>query len=92
MKPMNHKKQLLMRIIKNADNNYDQEQYGIYFESRELLPEANAAVTLIQANLIPYVYWWPHCLACCAWILGLIWIDVCSWLILLILVQDQVVV
>ena len=65
----NNKKQALL-----ADNNYD----DIYFESCEVLSEENAVLTLMQANLIPYVYWWPHCLACCAWILG-----VCPCLILL---------
>ena len=73
-----NKKQALL-----AHNWNDSDQYDIYFESCKLLPKENAALTLIQPNLAAYIYWWPHCLACCAWIFGTIWIIICSWLILL---------
>ena len=55
----------------------------VYFESREISPEENAALTLVQAHIISYIYWWPNCLVTCAWVLGLTWICICSLLILI---------
>ena len=74
---------LRVEYPKKDENGNEIVKKKVYLRARELTPEENATLTLIQSHIISYVYWWPHALSRIGWCVGLIWCLACIVVILI---------